>query len=53
MVDALRAGGDMHINDIASALQQPVYRVMSTLVELDCKGIVSAMPGSRYAMAIR
>ena len=53
VVDALRAGGDMHINDIASALQQPVYRVMSTLVELDCKGIVSAMPGSRYAMAIR
>ncbi len=35
---------------IASHLNLPVYQVMSMLVELDFKGIVSTMPGGRYSV---
>lgn len=50
IVDILRQEGDMHINTIATHANLPIYRVMSTLVELDCKGLVIALPGSRYAL---
>ena len=29
----------------------PVYRIMSTVVELDCRGIIITLPGCRYTMA--
>ena len=50
VTDLLRGRGDMHINDIAEATGVPIYRIMSTLVELDCKGIVLTMPGCRYSL---
>ena len=50
VVDALREHGDMHINQLAEALQQPVYRLMGTLIDLDCRSIVVTLPGCRYAL---
>ncbi|MBR3101851.1 MAG: DNA-processing protein DprA [Muribaculaceae bacterium] len=51
VVDALRQHPDSHINDIASALGQPVYRIMSTLIDLECRNIVLSLPGSRFSLA--
>ena len=50
IVDTLRQHGDMHINQLAEALQQPVYRLMGTLVDLDCHGIITTLPGCRYTL---
>lgn len=50
IVDLLQQEGDTHINIIASHTGMPVYRIMASLVELDCKGIVITLPGSRYAL---
>ena len=50
VVDVLKQKGDVHINDLANALQLPIYRLMSTLVELDCRGIILTLPGCRYCM---
>ena len=50
VVDFLKTNGESHINVIAQALQAPVYRIMSTLVDLDCRGLVVASPGSRYSL---
>lgn len=50
VVDYLKTNGESHINVIAQALQAPVYRIMSTLVDLDCRGLVVASPGSRYSL---
>lgn len=50
VVDLLKQQGDVHINTLATALQLPIYRLMSTLVELDCRGVVMTLPGCRYCM---
>lgn len=50
VVDVLKQQGDVHINTLATALKLPIYRLMSTLVELDCRGIILTLPGCRYCM---
>lgn len=50
VIELLRSEGDLHINTIGSRLNIPIYRIMATMVELDCKGVVIALPGSRYAV---
>jgi len=50
VVDLLRDRGEMHINDLTTTLQIPIYRLMSTLVELDCRNIVITLPGCRYTL---
>ncbi len=50
IVDFLRKQGDLHINDLASSLNVPIYRLMASLVELDTKGIISTLPGCRYTL---
>lgn len=50
IVDVLKREGDVHINTLASMLELPVYRLMSTLVELDCRGVILTLPGCRYCM---
>ena len=50
IVDVLRQQGDVHINTLANELQVPIYRLMSTLVELDCRGIILTKPGPIYCM---
>lgn len=51
VVDAIRHHGEIHLNALAEAVGQPVYKLMSTLVELDCRHVIAALPGSRYTMA--
>lgn len=50
VVDVIRNHGEIHINALADALQLPVYKLMSLLVELDCKNIIATLPGCRYSV---
>lgn len=50
VVNILKQQGDVHINTLATSLGMPIYRLMSTLVELDCRGIILTLPGCRYCM---
>ena len=51
MVDVIRDHGEIHINALADALQLPIYKLMSVLVELDCQNIIVTLPGCRYSLA--
>ena len=50
-VDVIREHGEIHLNALADALRLPVYKLMSTLVELDCKNVIITLPGCRYTLA--
>ena len=50
VVDVIRSHGEIHLNALADALHQPVYKLMSVLVELDCKRIIATLPGCRYTV---
>ena len=50
VVDVIRHRGEIHLNALADALHQPVYKLMSTLVELDCKKVIATLPGCRYTI---
>ena len=50
VVDVIRDQGEVHLNTLADILQQPVYKLMSILVELDCKNVISTLPGCRYTL---
>ena len=50
VVDVIRNHGKIHLNMLADVLHTPVYKLMSTLVELDCKNVIATLPGCRYAL---
>lgn len=50
IADVIRNHGEIHINALADALKIPVYKLMSVLVELDCKNVIATLPGCRYTM---
>ncbi|MBQ9577591.1 MAG: DNA-processing protein DprA [Muribaculaceae bacterium] len=50
VVDVIRDRGEIHLNALADVLGQPVYKLMSTLVELDCKKLIATLPGCRYTI---
>ncbi len=50
VVDVIRDRGEIHINALADALQLPIYKLMSVLVELDCQNIIATLPGCRYTL---
>ena len=50
VIDVIRNHGEIHLNTLADALQQPVYKLMSVLVELDCKNVIATLPGCRYTL---
>ena len=50
VVDVIRDRGEIHLNTLAEALHTPVYKLMSVLVELDCKKVISTLPGCRYTL---
>lgn len=50
VVDVIRQHGEIHINALADALSLPVYKLMSTLVELDCQNVIATLPGCRYSL---
>lgn len=51
VVDVIRDHGEIHLNALADVLQLPVYKLMSTLVELDCKNVIVTLPGCRYSVS--
>ncbi len=51
IVEVIKQAGDIHVNALASKTGLPVYKVMSHLVELDCRGVILTLPGCRYAMS--
>ena len=51
VVNVIRDHGEIHINTLADALGIPVYKLMSILVELDCKNIIATLPGCRYSLS--
>ena len=50
VVEIIRDRGEIHLNALADALHQPVYKLMSVLVELDCKNVIATLPGCRYTI---
>lgn len=50
VLEAIRDKGDIHINELATQLGMPIYKLMGTLVELDCKGVIVTLPGCRYSL---
>ena len=50
VVNVIRDRGEIHLNMLAEALQVPVYKLMSILVELDCKNAITTLPGCRYTV---
>ena len=50
VVNVIRDRGEIHLNTLAEALQVPVYKLMSILVELDCKNVITTLPGCRYTV---
>lgn len=50
VLDILRRNGEMHINSITRALRLPVYELITTLIDLESKGLAQAIPGSRYTI---
>lgn len=50
VVDVIRHHGEIHLNTLADTLHQPVYKLMSVLVELDCKHVITTLPGCRYSI---
>ena len=50
VVDVIRDHGEIHLNTLADILQLPVYKLMSVLVELDCKNVIATLPGCRYTL---
>jgi hypothetical protein len=51
VVDVIRNQGEIHLNTLADVLHTPVYKLMSVLVELDCKKVIATLPGCRYTLA--
>lgn len=49
ILNAIRSSENIHINDLASQVQIPIYKLMGTLVDMDCRGIIVTLPGCRYA----
>lgn len=43
------AGKDLHVNELAGDMGLPLYKLMSTLVELDAKKLIITLPGCRYS----
>ena len=50
VIDVIRDHGEIHVNALADALRLPVYKLMSTLVDLDCNNRIVTLPGCRYTL---
>jgi DNA processing protein len=50
IADLLARQGDLHIDQLAREADIPVYRISALLFELEMKGVVQTLPGSRYRL---
>ncbi len=51
IVSFLTDRGTAHLNDIATALNRPVHKLLAVLVEMEFKQLLEALPGSRFTLA--
>lgn len=51
IVEYLKKNPDAHINAISAALEQPMSQLLSTLVDLEFKGVIMVAPGNKYSLA--
>lgn len=49
--DTIAKNGEIHINTLTNLLKIPIYKVLSDIVELEFKGLILSLPGSRYMKA--
>lgn len=47
---ALEGKEDMTLNDLSATTGQPVHTLMSLLVDMEFKGLLTALPGARYRL---
>lgn len=50
VIDFITQNGDSHINTIAYALNIPVHKAMSLMVDMEFKGYVKAVAGGKYIL---
>lgn len=50
IVNYLRANNETHINVLCNALGIPMSQLMSMLIELEFKGIIASLPGTKYTL---
>ncbi len=53
IVDHLTYHGQARLAELRAATNEPISRLMSTMVDLEFRGIVVSLPGSGYALATR
>lgn len=53
IVDHLTYHGQARLSELRMATNEPIPKLMSTMVDLEFRGVVVSMPGSCYALASR
>ena len=51
IIDYLQHNNETHINILCNALSMPMSQLMSSLIELEFKGLVQSLPGAKYQLA--
>lgn len=49
IVDLLAEKGELHINELGVALNVPIHKLLSLLVDMEFHGLIDVLPGNRYA----
>lgn len=50
VISLIRRSKEIHINDLATAMNMPVYELSSVLFELEMSGLIKVMPGNIYKL---
>lgn len=50
IIDYLREHNETHINVLCNVLHIPMSQLMSTLIELEFKSLIAALPGAKYTL---
>lgn len=48
--DALQNKDFVHISELSANLKMPIHKLLSTLVDMEFRGILQALPGNRYTI---
>jgi DNA processing protein len=46
--EALKSGGDLTMDTLARALEIPVYKLSTVLLQMELAGLITPCPGSVY-----
>lgn len=51
VVEALQQQGEMRLHELQIALNEQTHKLMSLLIDMELRGLVTAIPGNRYRLA--